>query len=102
MATFKVFDELIKITGLTNLHKRMRFWFVQEIAEEEGLLKVLHVRYDNLRRKSARRYVLIRDMKALGERGDVDDIEFRYVWFLEKMKVKNEIGRKGESTRQRD
>nr|GEW30194.1 hypothetical protein [Tanacetum cinerariifolium] len=54
----------------------MRFWFVQEIAKEEGLLKVLHDRYDDLRRKSARRCVLIRDMVALGERGvPVDYLE---------------------------
>ncbi|GJQ95337.1 hypothetical protein Tco_0872659 [Tanacetum coccineum] len=35
MATFEVLDELMEITGSTELHKRMRFWFVQEIAEEE-------------------------------------------------------------------
>ncbi|GJW48989.1 hypothetical protein Tco_0080635 [Tanacetum coccineum] len=38
MATFEVFDELMEITGSTELHKRMRFWFVQEIAKEEGTL----------------------------------------------------------------
>nr|GEX12781.1 hypothetical protein [Tanacetum cinerariifolium] len=69
MATFEVLDELIEITGSTELHKRMRFWFVQEIAEEEGLLKFLHDRCDDLRRKNVRRCVLIREMEALGERG---------------------------------
>nr|GEV79112.1 hypothetical protein [Tanacetum cinerariifolium] len=38
MATFEVLDELIEITGSIELHKRMRFWFVQEIAEEEGVV----------------------------------------------------------------
>ncbi|GKC59854.1 hypothetical protein Tco_1087452 [Tanacetum coccineum] len=76
MATFEVLDELIEITGLTELHKRMQFWFVQEIAEEEGLVKFLHDRCDDLRRKSARRRVLIRELEALGERGvAVDSLE---------------------------
>ncbi|GJS12830.1 hypothetical protein Tco_0407302 [Tanacetum coccineum] len=73
MATFEVLDELIKITGSTELHKRMRFWFVQETVEEEGLLKFLRDRCDDLRRKNARRRVLIREMEALGERGVVVD-----------------------------
>ncbi|GJS39913.1 hypothetical protein Tco_0564956 [Tanacetum coccineum] len=59
MATFEVLDELMEITGSTELHKRMRFWFVQEIAEEEGLLKFLRDRCDDLRRKNPRRRVLI-------------------------------------------
>ncbi|GJZ54163.1 hypothetical protein Tco_0609048 [Tanacetum coccineum] len=76
MATFKVLDELMEITASTKLHKYMRFWFVQEITEEEGLLKFLHDRCDDLRRKSARRRVLIREMEALGERGvAVDSFE---------------------------
>ncbi|GKE84892.1 hypothetical protein Tco_1558634 [Tanacetum coccineum] len=48
----------------------MRFWFVQEITEEEGLLKFL---CDDLRRKNVRRRVLIREMEALGEHGVVVD-----------------------------
>ncbi|GJW52573.1 hypothetical protein Tco_0096658 [Tanacetum coccineum] len=76
MATYKVLDELMKITGSTELHKRMRFWFVQEIAEEEGLLKFLRDRCDDLRRKNVRRRVLICEMEALGERGvAVDSLE---------------------------
>ncbi|GJT70136.1 hypothetical protein Tco_1029422 [Tanacetum coccineum] len=69
MATFEVLDELMKITGSTELHKRMWFWFVQEIAEEEGLLKFLRDRCNDLRRKKARHHVLIREMEALGEHG---------------------------------
>ncbi|GJY05287.1 hypothetical protein Tco_0371227 [Tanacetum coccineum] len=66
----------VEITGSTVLHKRMRFWFVQEIAKEEGLLKFLRDRCDDLRRKNARRRVLIREMEALGERGvAVDSLE---------------------------
>ncbi|GJW61043.1 hypothetical protein Tco_0110378 [Tanacetum coccineum] len=57
MSTFEVLDELMEITGSTELHKRMRFWFVQEIAEEEGLLKFLRDRCDDLRRNKARRSV---------------------------------------------
>ncbi|GJT61817.1 hypothetical protein Tco_1005350 [Tanacetum coccineum] len=76
MATFEVLDELIEITSSIELHKRMRFWYVQEIAEEEGLLKFLRDRCDDLRRKSARRRVLILEMEALGERGvAVDSLE---------------------------
>ncbi|GKA93550.1 hypothetical protein Tco_0815536 [Tanacetum coccineum] len=46
-----------------------------EIAEE-GLLKFIRDRCDDLRRKNARRRVLIREMKALGERGvAVDSLE---------------------------
>nr|GEZ25609.1 hypothetical protein [Tanacetum cinerariifolium] len=53
-----------------------RFWFVQEIVEEEGLLKFLRDRCDYLRRKSARRHVLIFEMEALGERRvAVDSLE---------------------------
>nr|GEX67376.1 glycoside hydrolase, family 79 [Tanacetum cinerariifolium] len=49
MATFEVLDELMEITGSTELHKRMRFWF---------------------------RRVLIREIEALGERGvAVDSLE---------------------------
>ncbi|GJV59596.1 hypothetical protein Tco_1465696 [Tanacetum coccineum] len=72
----KVLDELMEITGSTKLHKRMRLWIVQEIAEEEGLLKFLRDRCDDLRRKNARRRVLIREMEALEERGvAVDSLE---------------------------
>ncbi|GKA91073.1 hypothetical protein Tco_0812943, partial [Tanacetum coccineum] len=53
--TFEVLDELMEIIGSTKLHKRMRFWFVQDITKGEGLLKFLHDRYDDLRRKSVRR-----------------------------------------------
>ncbi|GJV99350.1 hypothetical protein Tco_1554602 [Tanacetum coccineum] len=66
MATFEVLDELMKITGSTELHTRMRFWFVQEIAEEKGFLKFLRDRCDDLRRCSARSRVLIGEMEALG------------------------------------
>ncbi|GJW92657.1 retrotransposon protein, putative, ty1-copia subclass [Tanacetum coccineum] len=73
MATFEVLDKLVEITGSTELHKCIRFWFVQEIAKEEGLLKFIHDRYDDLRRKNARRRMLIREMEALGEHGVVVD-----------------------------
>ncbi|GJY77473.1 hypothetical protein Tco_0482589, partial [Tanacetum coccineum] len=79
MATFEVLDELMEITGSIELHKRMRFWFVQEIAEEKGLLKFLHDRCDDMRRKNARRRVLIHEMEDLGERGVAVD-------FLESLK----------------
>ncbi|GJS24747.1 hypothetical protein Tco_0453379 [Tanacetum coccineum] len=76
MATFEVLDELMEITGSTELHKRMRFWFLQEIAEEEGLLKFLRDRCDDLRMKNARRRVLFHEMEALGERRvAVDSLE---------------------------
>ncbi|GJX55085.1 hypothetical protein Tco_0284982 [Tanacetum coccineum] len=76
MVTYKVLDELMKITGSTELHKRMRFWFMQEIVEEECLLKFLRDRCDDVRRKNVRRRVLIREMEALGERGvAVDSLE---------------------------
>ncbi|GJZ01262.1 hypothetical protein Tco_0519223 [Tanacetum coccineum] len=48
MTTFEVLDELMEITGSTELHKRMRFWFVQEIAEEEGLWELVGVAVDSL------------------------------------------------------
>nr|GEW35400.1 hypothetical protein [Tanacetum cinerariifolium] len=49
----------------------------KEIAEEEGLLKFLRDRCDDLRRKNVRRRVLIREMEALGERGlAVDSLEY--------------------------
>nr|GEU72107.1 hypothetical protein [Tanacetum cinerariifolium] len=69
MITFEVLDELMEITGSTELHKRMRIWFVQEIAEEEGILRFLRDRYDELRRRSARRRVLIGEMETLEARG---------------------------------
>ncbi|GJZ78869.1 hypothetical protein Tco_0643706 [Tanacetum coccineum] len=54
----------------------MRFWFVQEIAEEEGLLKFLRYCCDDLRRKNIRCRLLIREMEALGECGvAVDSLE---------------------------
>ncbi|GJW79268.1 hypothetical protein Tco_0140950 [Tanacetum coccineum] len=46
----------------------MRFWFVQEISKEEGLLKFLCERCDDLRKKSVRRHALIREIEALGDR----------------------------------
>ncbi|GKC42326.1 hypothetical protein Tco_1060048, partial [Tanacetum coccineum] len=50
--------------------------FVHEIAEEEGLLKVIRDCCGGLRRKNARRRVLIRKNEALGERGvAVDSLE---------------------------
>ncbi|GJZ71562.1 hypothetical protein Tco_0635413 [Tanacetum coccineum] len=65
----KVLDELMEITDSTELHKRMRLWFVQEIAEEEGFLNFLRDRCDDLRRRNAERRVLIGEMEALGARG---------------------------------
>ncbi|GJT94890.1 hypothetical protein Tco_1090408 [Tanacetum coccineum] len=59
----------MEITGSTELHKHMRFCFVQEIAKEEGFLKFLHDRYDDLRRRSAKRHVLIGEIEDLGARG---------------------------------
>ncbi|GJV90465.1 hypothetical protein Tco_1538278 [Tanacetum coccineum] len=47
-----------------------------EIAERKGLLKFLRGCCDDLRRKNAKHRVLIREMKALGERGvAVDSLE---------------------------
>ncbi|GKD30964.1 hypothetical protein Tco_1241742 [Tanacetum coccineum] len=84
MSTFEVLDELMEITGSSELHKRMRFWFVQELAEEEGLVKFLRDRCDDLRRKKARRRVLIGEMEASGARGvAVDSLELVFgmmVW----------------------
>ncbi|GJR02192.1 zf-CCHC domain-containing protein [Tanacetum coccineum] len=78
MATFEVLDKLIEIIGSTELHKHMRFWFVQEIAEEEGFLRFLCDRSDDLRRRRARRRVLIGEMEALGARGvAVDSLDCR-------------------------
>nr|GEX56736.1 DNA-directed DNA polymerase [Tanacetum cinerariifolium] len=66
----------MEITCSIELYKHMRSWFVQEIAEEEDLLKFLYDRSDDLRRKNDRRRVLIREMEALGERGvAVDSLE---------------------------
>ncbi|GJU66761.1 hypothetical protein Tco_1253020 [Tanacetum coccineum] len=64
-----VLEELMEIVGSTELHKRIRFWFMQEIAEEEGFLKFLRDRCDDLRRRCARLRVLIGEMEALGTRG---------------------------------
>nr|GEX99676.1 hypothetical protein [Tanacetum cinerariifolium] len=69
MAAFEVLDELIEITDSTELHKRMRFWFVQEIVEEEGFVNFIRNRCDDLRRRNAMHHVLIGEMKALGARG---------------------------------
>ncbi|GJU50741.1 hypothetical protein Tco_1220296 [Tanacetum coccineum] len=68
MGTFEVLDKLMAITGSTELYKRMWFWFVQEITEEEGFLKFLRDRCDDLRRRNARCRVLIGEMEALGAR----------------------------------
>ncbi|GJS41405.1 hypothetical protein Tco_0566448 [Tanacetum coccineum] len=47
-----------------------------EIAEEEGLLKFLRDHDDDLRRKNARRHMLILEMEGLGERRvAVDSLE---------------------------
>nr|GEX90129.1 ankyrin repeat-containing protein At5g02620-like [Tanacetum cinerariifolium] len=46
---------------------------ISKTVEEEGLLKFLHDRCDDLRRKNAMHRVLIREMKALGEPGVVVD-----------------------------
>nr|GEX99990.1 hypothetical protein [Tanacetum cinerariifolium] len=73
MVTFEALDELMEITSSTELHNRMRFWFVQEIAEEKGLLKFLRERCDDLRRKITKRCVLIREMEALEDRRVVVD-----------------------------
>ncbi|GKD28994.1 hypothetical protein Tco_1239772 [Tanacetum coccineum] len=49
---------------------------MQEIAKEEDLLKFLRDRCDDLRRKNARRRVLIREIEGLEERGvAVDSLE---------------------------
>ncbi|GJT19065.1 hypothetical protein Tco_0877771 [Tanacetum coccineum] len=68
MAPFEVLDEHMEITGSTKLHKRMRFLFVQKIAKEEVFLKFLRDRCNDLRRRSAKRRMLIGEMEALGSR----------------------------------
>ncbi|GJX85036.1 hypothetical protein Tco_0335810 [Tanacetum coccineum] len=73
MATFECLDKLMEIIGSTELHKRMRFWFVQVIAEEEGFLNFLRGRCGDLRSRSTRRRVLIGEMEALGSRGVIFD-----------------------------
>ncbi|GKE01708.1 hypothetical protein Tco_1389691 [Tanacetum coccineum] len=73
---YGVLDELMEITDSTELHKHMRFWFVQKIAEEEEFLKFLRDRCDDLRRKNARCRVLIGEMEASGAHGvAVDSLE---------------------------
>ncbi|GJT38150.1 hypothetical protein Tco_0938015 [Tanacetum coccineum] len=57
------------ITGCTELHKRMRFWFMQEIVKQEGFLRFIRDRCDDMRRRSARRRVLIGEMEDLGAHG---------------------------------
>ncbi|GKB07543.1 hypothetical protein Tco_0835827, partial [Tanacetum coccineum] len=93
MATFEVLGELMEIIGSTELHKRMQFWFVQDIFEEEGFLKFLCDRCDDLRRRSAKRRaretdklvalteVLVETQAGIHEKEghdvmDVDDIDY--------------------------
>ncbi|GKC93770.1 hypothetical protein Tco_1159212 [Tanacetum coccineum] len=45
----------------------------KDTSEEEGFLKFFHDRCDDLRRRNARRHVLIGEMEALGARGVVVD-----------------------------
>ncbi|GJR50871.1 hypothetical protein Tco_1401392 [Tanacetum coccineum] len=71
MTTFEVLDELMEITGATKSYNRMRFWFVQEIAAEEGFLKFLGDQCDDMRTRITKRRVLIGEMEALGARGEV-------------------------------
>ncbi|GJT60131.1 putative reverse transcriptase domain-containing protein [Tanacetum coccineum] len=68
---------LVLIDELRRLFARFCQIAEHQIAEEEGLLKFLRDRCDDLGRKSARRRVLIREMEALGEREvAVDSLEY--------------------------
>nr|GEV13618.1 hypothetical protein [Tanacetum cinerariifolium] len=62
--------------SLAGYHEKERHQRNESIAEEEGLLKFLRNRCDDLRRKNARCRVLIHEMEALKERRvAVDSLE---------------------------
>ena len=69
MAEFQILDHLMNLAGSSNLHDRMRLWFVQKSGEDSALANLLFVCCEHLRRVMAKNRILMVDMEAFGNRG---------------------------------
>ncbi|PWA36624.1 hypothetical protein CTI12_AA598060 [Artemisia annua] len=76
MAQFQILDELMNLAGSSNLHDRMRVWFVQQAMEDSAFANLLFVCCQHLRRIMNKHQIMMVDMEALGDRGvAVDSLE---------------------------
>lgn len=69
MAQFQILDHLAMLSGSSNLHDRMRLWFVLQSGEESALSNLLFVCCEHLRRVMAKNRIMMVDMEALSKRG---------------------------------
>ncbi|PWA55419.1 hypothetical protein CTI12_AA370010 [Artemisia annua] len=76
MAQFQILDQLMNLAGSSNLHDRMRVWFVQQAMEDSAFANLLFVCCQHLRRVMNKHRIMMVDMEALGDRGvAVDSLE---------------------------
>ena len=69
MANFELLENLMNISGSSELHDFMRLWFVQQSCEEDAFSKLLFDCCHHLRRVMAINHTMILNMEALGARG---------------------------------
>ena len=69
MAQFQLLDHLMNLAGTSNLHDRMRLWFVQESGEESALGNLLFVCCEHLRRVMAKNRIMMVDLEVFSNRG---------------------------------
>ena len=69
MAQFQLLDHLMNLSGSTNLHDKMRLWFVQQATEDSSFSNLLFVCCQHLRRVMNKNHIMMVDMEALGDRG---------------------------------
>ncbi|PWA36694.1 hypothetical protein CTI12_AA597250 [Artemisia annua] len=73
MAQFQLLDHLMDLSGSTNLHDKMRLWFVQQATECTAFANLLFVCCQHLRRVMNKNRIMMVDMESLGNRGVAED-----------------------------
>ena len=69
MAQFQLLDNLMNLSGSTNLHDKMRLWFIQQATEDSAFANLLFMCCQHLRRVMNKNRIMMVDMESLGNRG---------------------------------
>ncbi|GKF52346.1 hypothetical protein Tco_0159256, partial [Tanacetum coccineum] len=64
----RALNEIMKLSGEIEIPKCMKFFFMQQIAEEKVFANLLCDQCDDVRRHLTNLYVMIREMEALEDR----------------------------------
>ena len=69
MAQFLILDQPTNLAGTSNLHDRMRLWFVQQAVEDSSFGNLLFMCCQHLRRVMNKNRIMMVDIEELGNRG---------------------------------